>query len=116
SQKLPANPADTPTGGRCEGCEALHESPVALDHLPSFDTLPEFNDGGEKIHISGTVFKADGRTPAPGVVLYVYHTNAAGIYPTKGNETGWEKQHGYIRGWIKTDQNGAYGFYTTSGI
>jgi protocatechuate 3,4-dioxygenase beta subunit len=30
----------------------------------------------------------------------------------KGNETGWAKHHGYLRGWIKTDSDGKYTFYT----
>jgi len=43
----------------------------------------------------------------------VYHTNQQGIYPTKGNETGWGKRHGYIRGWMKTNEKGEYRFYTS---
>ncbi|MGB5653914.1 MAG: intradiol ring-cleavage dioxygenase, partial [Robiginitalea sp.] len=34
------------------------------------------------------------------------------VYTTKGNEKGWAKRHGYIRGWVKTDQTGKYSFYT----
>lgn len=99
-------------GGRCEGCEAVYESPVAFDQLNNIDTLPDFNDPGPKIEISGIIYERDGRTPAKDVVLYVYHTDQTGIYPTKGNEKGWGKRHGYIRGWIKTDKNGYYKFFT----
>jgi protocatechuate 3,4-dioxygenase beta subunit len=55
----------------------------------------------------------DTKTPAENVILYVYHTNSEGIYETKGNEKGWGKRHGYIRGWIKTGKDGKYTFYTS---
>ena len=99
-------------GGGCEGCEAIYESPVALNKLSWIDTLPDFNDAGPKMVISGIVYKPDGKTPAKDVVLYVYHTDQTGIYPTKGNEKGWAKRHGYIRGWLKTNEKGEYKFYT----
>ncbi|MES2882382.1 MAG: intradiol ring-cleavage dioxygenase, partial [Bacteroidota bacterium] len=70
------------------------------------------NEAGPKLIVSGTVYKNDGVSPAPGVVLYVYHTDQKGLYPTKGNETGWGKRHGYLRGWIKTNEKGQYSFYT----
>ncbi|NNK72114.1 MAG: intradiol ring-cleavage dioxygenase, partial [Flavobacteriaceae bacterium] len=44
--------------------------------------------------------------------LYIYHTNRKGIYETRGDETGWGRRHGYIRGWIKTGKDGRYTFYT----
>jgi protocatechuate 3,4-dioxygenase, beta subunit len=115
SQKQPDNkPAsnEVKVGGSCEGCEAIYESSISFDQLNETDTLPDFNDKGPKIEISGIVYARDGKTPAAGVVLYVYHTDQAGVYPTKGNEKGWGKRHGYIRGWIKTDANGRYAFYT----
>lgn len=99
-------------GGGCEGCEAIYESPIALNKLSWIDTLPDFNEPGPKMVISGIVYKPDGKTPAKDVVLYVYHTDQKGIYPTKGNEKGWGKRHGYIRGWVKTNEKGEYKFYT----
>lgn len=99
-------------GAPCEGCEAIYESPVAFDKLPNSISLPDFNDKGPKIEISGIVYQRDGMTPAKDVVLYVYHTDRKGVYPTKGNEKGWAKRHGYIRGWVKTDRNGYYQFKT----
>lgn len=99
-------------GGRCEGCEAIYESAVPFEQLNEIDTLPDFADPGPKIEISGTVYKRDGKTPAPGVVLYIYHTDQKGIYATKGDEKDWAKRHGYIRGWIKTNETGQYKFYT----
>jgi protocatechuate 3,4-dioxygenase beta subunit len=70
------------------------------------------DEPGERLVITGTVYRKDGRTPAPGVVIYAYHTNAEGIYPTRGDETGNARRHGYLRGWVKTDGQGRYRFST----
>lgn len=97
-------------GAPCEGCEAVLE--FGDRNLFSVDTLPEFNSEGVQIKVSGTVYELDGKTPAEGVILYVYQTNEEGVYPKKGDETGWAKRHGYIRNWIKTDEQGKYTFFT----
>jgi protocatechuate 3,4-dioxygenase beta subunit len=80
--------------------------------LTWIDTLPGFNEAGPKLEITGTIFKRDGKTPASDVILYIYHTDQSGEYPTRGNEKGWDAKHGYIRGWIKTNADGKYKFYT----
>ncbi|MBC9794882.1 intradiol ring-cleavage dioxygenase [Sinomicrobium weinanense] len=97
-------------GGPCEGCEAIFE--YGDRELTAVDTLPDFNTKGLRIKVSGTIYQSDGKTPAKDVILYIYHTDQNGIYATKGNETGWAKRHGYIRGWVKTGINGQYTFYT----
>src|SRR5215203_817005 len=93
-------------GGRCEGCEAIYESKVPFEALNEIDTLPIFKEDGPKLVVSGIVYKSDGKTPAPGVVIYVYQTDQTGKYRVTGNETGWGKRHGSIRGWIKTNPLG----------
>src|SRR5262245_61350682 len=97
-------------GGDCEDCVALFE--YGSKKLSWTDTLPDFQDNGPKMEVTGTIYQSDGKTPDAGVIIYIYHTDQEGVYPTKGNETGWAKRHGYIRGWIKTDQSGKYKFYT----
>ena len=99
-------------GGPCEGCKAVFESPVPLDKLSWIDTLPDFNEPGPKMMISGVIYKADGKIPAPGVVLFIYHTGQNGKYTNKFNEKGWARRQGYIRGWMKTNEKGQYRFYT----
>lgn len=97
-------------GGPCEGCEAIYEyKDKPLSHL---DTLPGFMENEPKLMLFGTVFQKDGITPAQGVILYIYHTDRKGIYPTQGNESGWGKRHGFLRGWVLTDAKGQYTFYT----
>lgn len=98
-------------GGRCEGCEAVLE--YGSRKLGPTDTLPGYHKEGQKIKISGTIFQADGVSPAPDVILYIYHTNSKGVYPTIGGEKDWARRHGYIRGWVKTDDQGNYTFYTS---
>lgn len=97
-------------GGPCEGCEAILE--FGDRNLTSVDTLPDFNDQGLKVKVTGTIYQNDGITPAKGVVLYIYHTDQSGLYATNGGETGWARHHGYLRGWVKTDKDGKYSFYT----
>jgi protocatechuate 3,4-dioxygenase beta subunit len=102
---------DKKIGGPCEGCEAIYESPVPFNELKSFVLLPETSwDGKKPLGINGIVYKADGKTPAPDVVLYLYQTDETGHYPKKGDEKGWAKRHGFLRGWVKTDEKGAYKF------
>jgi protocatechuate 3,4-dioxygenase beta subunit len=98
-------------GGQCEGCEAIHESPVPFNKLSWTDTLPGFHEPGPKMVISGVIYQADGKTPARDVVLYIYHTDQGGNY-TPRKEKGWGQRHGYIRGWVKTNEKGQYAFCT----
>lgn len=106
------NSSEKHVGGSCEGCEAIYESPIPFEKLNATDTLPDYNEPGPKIHISGIVYQRDGKTPAKDVVIYVYHTDQSGKYTANANAKGWEKRHGSIRGWMKTDKNGFYSFYT----
>lgn len=65
-------------------------------------------DKGEKMVISGKVFEADGKTPAPNVLIYLYHTDIEGYY---GRRAG-EHKHGRYRGWLLTDKQGKFEFTT----
>lgn len=62
-------------------------------------------DEGEPMVISGTIFQSDGKTPAPNVLIYLYHTDAHGIYGRAG-----QHKHGKHRGWMLTDEKGRYEF------
>jgi len=86
--------------------------------ISSTDTSTGWNQNGQKILLTGTVYQIDGKTSAPDVLLYYYHTNTNGRYLHKTeekrsmppNELG--QTHGYIRGWVKTDSTGKYYIYT----
>jgi protocatechuate 3,4-dioxygenase, beta subunit len=94
----------------CEGCEAAWERDPAT--LSSTIRLAAPNEPGERLVISGTVFRHDGKTPAPGVVLYLHHTNAEGVYGNGSNESEWSRRHGRLRGWLKTGPDGRYTVHT----
>ncbi|MCW5911562.1 MAG: intradiol ring-cleavage dioxygenase [Cyclobacteriaceae bacterium] len=96
----------------CEDCKGLYEYDPSVQ-LISSDTLPIYREGCKnKMLVYGTVFQRDGVTPASDVIIYIYHTNEKGKYPTKGGEKGMAKQHGYNRGWVKTGIDGKYNFIT----
>lgn len=84
----------------------------------SIDTSAAWLENGQKICLTGTIYKADGKTPASDVILYYYHTNTEGRYlhkPEIGRSMPPNQQgqtHGYIRGWVKTDSSGRYSIYT----
>lgn len=90
----------------CEGCEAAAEA-VAAD-LDWRVKIAGDDEAGEKLVLSGRVFKSDGKTPAAGVILYMHQTNAAGIYPSVPGASGWAERHGKLRGWLVTDSLGRY--------
>nr|WP_321234919.1 intradiol ring-cleavage dioxygenase [uncultured Psychroserpens sp.] len=98
-------------GGPCEGCEAVND--FGNKKLNAIDTIYGFNSRSNKIKISGIVYENDGKTPAKNVILYVYHTDHTGRYPTSSTSKGWEKDHGYLRTWLKTDNKGSYAFFTS---
>ena len=92
----------------CEWC-GTEEAPP---HLSWETRIAGPGEPGEPLVITGTVNLADSKTPAPGVVLYLYHTNSEGVYPKRGDETGNGRRHGYLRGWLRTGTQGEYRFTT----
>ena len=103
----------TNVGGPCEGCEAIYENTVPFNNLESILKMPDATWEGKKpLGINGIVYKADGKTPAPGVILYIYHTDETGHYTATGEAKGWAKRHGDIRGWMRTNEKGEYKFVT----
>ena len=80
--------------------------------LKPVDTSPGWNQEGQKLFITGKILKPDGKTPAPNVILYYYHTNTQGYYASNDTLDKRILRHGAIRGWVKSDTNGNYGIYT----
>jgi len=88
----------------CEWCGAAE----APDNLTSTIALADENEPGERLLLQGTMYAPDGVTPAPGVLLYLYQTNHAGLYAQRGDETGNGRRHGYLRGWLISDEQGNF--------
>jgi protocatechuate 3,4-dioxygenase beta subunit len=92
-------------GGPCDGCNLMFEGMPR--ELGWRTTIAGKNEPGEPLEIRGVIYQKDGRTPAPGVILYVYHTDAKGYYsPAPGQTQG--RRNGHLRGWMKTDAQGRY--------
>ncbi len=63
---------------------------------------------GTPLVVSGRIFAADGKTPVEGITLYVYHTDARGLYSEKDGQGGPPDPR--LKGLMKTDRDGRYEF------
>lgn len=104
------NGNETQVGGRCEDCEIML---VDMPENSSWQgTIFPTGEPGERLVINGKIYKKDGFTPAPGIILYLYQTNAAGYYAPAPNQNPASRRHGRIRGWVKSNAAGEYKFTT----
>lgn len=97
-------------GGGCDGCKLMYVDMPTI--LTSTDTSAGWADEGQKLLVSGTVFEIDGKTPVSNVIIYYWQTDINGYYSSKQGMSEETKRHGYIRGWLKTDEDGKYFLYT----
>jgi protocatechuate 3,4-dioxygenase beta subunit len=96
---------DRIVGSDCEDCELMFEG-MPKD-ISWQTTIAGPDEPGERMVINGVIYKSDGKTVAPGVILYGYHTDNKGLYSPAPNQTA-AKRHGHLRGWVKTDEQGRY--------
>ena len=86
-------------------------SPFAIKNAPkdppATARIGSPGEAGTPLVVSGTVYAADGQTPAGGVMVYAYQTDAQGLYAPDG---GVEKPR--LHGWARTDASGHYQFAT----
>ncbi|MFN2239014.1 MAG: hypothetical protein ABR524_06455 [Thermoanaerobaculia bacterium] len=83
--------------------EAQKERPRVLS---AQERIAPEGEPGQPLRIRGTAFLQDGRTPAAGIVIFAYQTDARGHYHEDGART-WR-----VRGWVRTDQEGRFEFLT----
>ncbi len=81
-------------------------------NIKSVDTSAGWAQRGPQHLITETIYKLDGKTPAPGVIFYYYHTDINGVYANKQGLDPSVVRQSYIRGWVKSDTNGKYAIYT----
>lgn len=97
-------------GGGCDGCEIMFVGmPTSIN---SSDTSAGWTEKGQRLLVTGTVYKLDGKTPAKDVIIYYWQTDNNGYYSPRDQMDEKAKRHGHIRGWIKTDDKGRYSIYT----
>nr|WP_321235008.1 hypothetical protein [uncultured Psychroserpens sp.] len=77
--------------------------------LNATDTIADFESKQNKIKVSGTIYQSDGVTPAKDVILYIEQADENGDFDLRKHD---EKRYVHHRGWIKTDADGHYTFYT----
>ncbi|MBO6606396.1 hypothetical protein [Psychroserpens sp.] len=77
--------------------------------LTSVDTIPGYNTKSDKLKLSGTVYLSDGKTPAKDVIVYIEQADEFGNFDLKKHN---DKRYVENRGWVLTDANGNYTFYT----
>lgn len=97
-------------GGDCDVCKGMYEG--MPQQLSWQSAIASASEPGEKLEIGGIIYQADGRTPAPNIILYLYQTDASGYYSPAPNTTGLTRRHGHLRGWLKTNTGGEYRFTT----
>lgn len=118
SQAQSSNKNDSikPAGAPFENSELTYYG--IPKQVSNTDTSLGWSQKGQKMLLTGIVYRQDGKTPAPNVLIYYYQTNTEGKYlhkPSENrsmppNELG--QTHGYIRGWVKTGADGKYFIYT----
>lgn len=68
------------------------------------------DEPGEPLLVSGRIFGPDGKTPAAGLTLYVYHTDNRGLYSEEDGDG--REPNPRLKGWMRTDAEGRYEFRT----
>ena len=76
--------------------------------LGSVSRIGPESEPGSPLVINGRVYQTDGRTPAAGITVFAYQTDATGLYdmPSNGPHS-WR-----LKGWAVTDAEGRFQFRT----
>ena len=96
----------------CLGQQPPEDVTDAPARLTSVARIASPWEPGVPIEITGTVLAPDGKTPAGGVVVYAYHTDANGYYRATGTSGDAGESRPRLRGWAKTDESGHFSFLT----
>jgi protocatechuate 3,4-dioxygenase, beta subunit len=81
-------------------------TPPAPVDVSNVGVIAGASESGERLVVSGQSFAPDGVTPASGVILYAYQTDATGQYHNDPDRIA------RLHGWVKTDAAGHFEFRT----
>lgn len=70
--------------------------------ITSSVTIASPKEPGERLQLTIRVFQADAKTPAANQTLFIYHTDATGVYSKPTNSSSTPR----LKGWARTDANG----------
>ncbi len=111
NQTSPKSNTKQIVGGGCEGCELMY---VGMpEKILSEHTSIGWTEGNQKLILTGKVYQLDGKTPAPNVIVYYWHTDDKGLYSSNSETPKEVKEHGKLRGWVRSDENGNYKIKTS---
>lgn len=98
-------------GGGCEGCELMY---VGMpEEIKSEHISIGWQEGNQKLIITGKIYETDGKTPAKNVIVYYWHTDDNGLYSSDSRTPEQAREHGRLRGWVKSDEDGNYKIKTS---
>jgi protocatechuate 3,4-dioxygenase beta subunit len=94
-----------PTGRATEGPFYVANAPDAADINPA--RMP-----GTPMHVSGTVYSADGVTPVANAKVEIWHADSDGHYHPEdnGDVARYRRSEVNLRGSVRTDAQGRYAF------
>lgn len=111
NQTIPKSNTQQVVGGGCEGCEWMY---VGMpEKIVAQHTSIGWTEGKQKFVFTGKIYQRDGKTPASNVIVYYWHTDDRGLYSSDNNTPKEAKEHGKLRGWVKSDENGNYKIKTS---
>ncbi len=93
----------------CEDCAQVLAS--ASSTFAAQVSLTDIREPGERLVVSGVVRDRAGRAQ-PGVILFVYQTDASGRYHPDAHARGFPSSIARLRGWMRSDDDGRYRFDT----
>lgn len=88
-------------------CETTNDilGPFYRDAAPFRSDLTYEGQGGTKIHLKGTIYQSDCKTPQKNALVEIWHSNPKGEYDNDSDKF-------LQRGRLLTDENGEYAFLT----
>ena len=89
---------------------AKSDNDISAKSVPAKVSIVSDKEPGAPLIITGTIYAPDGQTPLEGINLFVYQTDATGVYSTSGNNG--DNRDTRIHGAVRSGADGRYEFRT----